>query len=195
MTENCDKHPTNNNSSTNSAAGVASIIRMVEKMIADAVQRINDLRSAESDRINQMFSSHKEYFDSKFQAQKDMSEAILKERDSKLADKFESLATAINKAEVATEKRFEGVNEFRNTLSDQQKTFITSGEYKAAHQNLVDAVNSNAKTLNDIITAQKERIDKIENMKQGGSNVWILVVGIIGFATGLISFILNLLGK
>jgi uncharacterized phage infection (PIP) family protein YhgE len=190
--DNCDR---NTNSTTNSAAGVASVIRMVDKMIADAVQRINDLRSAESERINQMFTSHKDYFDSKFTAQKDLNEAILKERDAKLTDKFESLATAINKAETATEKRFESVNEFRATLTDQQKTFVTSNEYKQAHQNLTDLVTTNAKTLNDIIIAQKERIDKIENIKEGGYSMWIIIVGVIGFLTGIISFVMNLLGK
>ena len=120
MAENCDKNTTTNTNARN-VNDVSAIVKMCEKMIQEAVSRINDLRTAESERINQMFTSHKEYFDSKFIAQKDMSDAILRERDAKLVDKFESLATAINKAETATEKRFEGVNEFRATLSDQQK--------------------------------------------------------------------------
>lgn len=38
---------------------------------------------------------------------------------------------AISKAEVATEKRFEGVNEFRLALSDQTNTFMTRKEFDA----------------------------------------------------------------
>lgn len=144
---------------------------------------------------NERNISLQEFLDDKITAQKILFDAILKERDERLQQKFESLATAINKAEIATEKRFESVNEFRNTLSDQQKTFVTSGEYKSAHQNLTDLITTNIKTLSDIILAQKERIDKIENIKQGGYSMWIVVVGVIGFLTGLISFILNLLGK
>jgi hypothetical protein len=196
---------------------IPKIMVMVEKIRDEAVTRINDLRSAETERVNQMFESQKEYFntiinvnkqntdekietnkqysDTKFDANKILNESILTERDAKLKDKFESLATAIDKAEKATEKRFESVNEFRSTLNDQQKTFLTASEYKSAHQNLVDLVNASNKTVNDTILTQKERIDKIENVKQGSSNVWIIIVGVIGFATGLISFILNLLGK
>jgi hypothetical protein len=47
---------------------------------------------------------------------------------------------AVNKAESATEKRFEGVNEFRKTLSDQAMTFLTKGEYFAQHKALEEKV-------------------------------------------------------
>lgn len=190
MAENCDKNTTTNTNARN-VNDVSAIVKMCEKMIQEAVSRLNDLRTAESERINQMFTSHKEYFDSKFIAQKDMSDAILRERDAKLVDKFESLATAINKAETATEKRFEGVNEFRATLSDQQKTFLTATEYKSAHQNLVDLVNASAKTTADTILTQKERIDKIENMKTGGQSTWMMIVGIVAFISALFSIALH----
>ena len=190
MAENCDKNTTTNTNARN-VNDVSAIVKMCEKMIQEAVSRLNDLRTAESERINQMFTSHKEYFDSKFIAQKDMSDAILRERDAKLVDKFESLATAINKAETATEKRFEGVNEFRATLSDQQKTFLAAAEYKSAHQNLVDLVNASAKTTADTILTQKERIDKIENMKTGGQSTWMMIVGIVAFISALISIALH----
>ena len=196
--ENSDKN-TNSNSNSNTNArnvnDVSAIVKMCEKMIQEAVVRTNDLRAAESERINQMFTSHKEYYDSKFVAEKDFNQAILRERDAKLSDKFESLATAINKAEVATEKRFESVNEFRAQLSDQQKTFLTANEYKSAHQNLLDLVSTSSKTTADIILTQKERIDKIDNIKQGGSQMWILIVGVIGICMGIASFIINILTK
>ncbi len=35
---------------------------------------------------------------------------------------------AVTKAEAAAEKRFDSVNEFRNTLKDQTATFLTRGE-------------------------------------------------------------------
>jgi hypothetical protein len=38
---------------------------------------------------------------------------------------------ATDKADAASEKRFEGVNEFRETLKDQQSTFITRTEVYA----------------------------------------------------------------
>lgn len=48
---------------------------------------------------------------------------------------------AIAKAEVSTEKRFEAVNEFRATLSDQNNTFVRSVEFNVAHASLVEKVD------------------------------------------------------
>lgn len=41
---------------------------------------------------------------------------------------------AVSKAELATEKRFEGVNEFRGQLTDQARTFMPRTESDAAIQ-------------------------------------------------------------
>jgi signal recognition particle GTPase len=115
---------------------------------------------------------------------KEYIESILAEREKQADQKFQSLAMAVSKAEVATEKRFESVNEFRATLTDQQRTFIPRAEYESAH-----------KALTQTVTDAKERLDKIENMKQGGQNIWIILVGVSGFVMGIISFVLGLLGK
>jgi restriction endonuclease Mrr len=171
-----------------------------QKILSDAILTERDAK------LTDKFAGLAMAIDKAFEAQKTLSDAILTERDAKLADKFASLATAINKAEIATEKRFDSVNEFRAQLADQQKTFLTTNEYRLAHQNLQDVVSTNAKnlgdlsssqnkTLSDIILVQKERIDKIDNKKEGGTAMWILIVGVVGFLTGMISFILNILGK
>lgn len=79
--------------------------------------------------------------------------------------RFISLQLAVTKAEEATEKRFEGVNEFRNTLADQQRTFIPRAEYESGHIGLHVEVSE-----------LKERLDRIQNMKQGGNVVWAYVL-------------------
>jgi hypothetical protein len=45
--------------------------------------------------------------------------------------RFADMATAIVKADIASEKRFDSVNEFRNTLKDAQQTYVTRGELYA----------------------------------------------------------------
>jgi len=86
-----------------------------------------------------------------------------------LKEYFEQRLTAmdlaITKAEEATEKRFAGVNEFRSTLSDQQRTFVPRLEYEGGHLELTNRVND-----------LRARLDKIENMKQGGNVVWAYVI-------------------
>ena len=58
-----------------------------------------------------------------------------------------SAEKAVTKAENASEKRFEGVNEFRKTLSDQASTFIPRGEYDTAYDALTGRVAANAERV------------------------------------------------
>jgi hypothetical protein len=47
---------------------------------------------------------------------------------------------AVTKAETATDKRFEGVNEFRATLADQAAMLLPRSEYSVQHTALMDRV-------------------------------------------------------
>jgi hypothetical protein len=64
---------------------------------------------------------------------------------------------AVAKSEMATEKRFEAVNEFRETLSDQNRTFVRSIEYNAQHTAMIDKI--------DIIAKQATATDSIVRSK------------------------------
>jgi leucyl aminopeptidase (aminopeptidase T) len=101
--------------------------------------------------------------------------------EEKLEQRFQALQLAVNKAEIATEKRFEGVNEFREQLSDQSRTFIPRMEFENIHKNLNEKVDSVTKKL-----------DKVENVKQGGSNVWALIISIISFIGVIFSIIIGM---
>ena len=56
---------------------------------------------------------------------------------------FDSASKAIEKADAATERRFEGVNEFRAQLSDQAARFVTRDELGALEDKLVGLVERN----------------------------------------------------
>lgn len=60
---------------------------------------------------------------------------------------------AVMKAEVATEKRFDSVNEFRRTLSDQATTFLHRAEYIAQRDSLEEKVQALGKMQNMIVGA------------------------------------------
>jgi uncharacterized membrane protein len=49
---------------------------------------------------------------------------------------------AVAKAETASEKRFDGVNEFRLTLSDQQRTLMPRAEAELRMNSLADQINA-----------------------------------------------------
>lgn len=109
-------------------------------------------------------------------------EILIKERDLKMQQHFESLDRAVNKAETATEKRFESVNEFRSQLADQSRTFIPRLE-----------VEGLLKSMNDKISDLAKLIEKIDNQKSGASLMLAYIISGICALTAVISIIINIL--
>jgi len=68
--------------------------------------------------------SIKAHYDVVLKHQYDNYNMMLAERDERVIQKYQAMELAVNKAEAATEKRFESVNEFRAQLGDQSRTFM-----------------------------------------------------------------------
>lgn len=85
------------------------------------------------------------------------------------------------KADAAMEKRFDSVNEFRQTLSDQTQTFLPRAEYTARHSALIDKVDD-----------LKAAIFKIEGKSSGLSAGWGYLVGIFGLIATIVAVIIAL---
>ena len=113
--------------------------------------------------------SLKEYFDM----------AIAK-MDEKIEQRFCAVKEAVDKADKATEKRFEGVNEFRNAMGDQQRTFIPRREFEIS-------IDSLSRKIVDI----EKHMDKIANMKAGGNVVLAYIISAISFVVAIVSLILK----
>lgn len=82
--------------------------------------------------------------------------------------------TAIAKADTATEKRFESVNEFRAQMADQSALFISRREVEAM-------VNANA----DKVASLTDRINRSEGRGMGMNQIWGYIVGAIGLVAFL----------
>jgi hypothetical protein len=87
---------------------------------------------------------------------------IMDERDKRYEERFlaqeEAMKTAltsakeaVTKAEIANEKRFDSVNEFRETLRDQTSTFMPRSEVQLGIDTVTEKINS--------INAKLERMD------------------------------------
>lgn len=87
------------------------------------------------------------------------------------------------KAEDASNKRFDSVNEFRSTLSDQVNTFLPRREYDARHE-----------TLEKLVTEISDRINRSEGAKVG-SDITIgkiyAAIGVVGAILGIIVLLTN----
>jgi Flp pilus assembly protein TadB len=107
--------------------------------------------------------------------------AVMDQMDLRYQQRFEAQTKAIDaallaakeavtKAENATEKRFESVNEFRDTLSDQAATFITRVEYASLE-----------KRVTELATRQENAAGR----GQGLSALWGYFVALAGVLIGV----------
>lgn len=114
---------------------------------------------------------------------------ILNEREEKYAQRFRAIeeffkekfiATerAVSKAEIASEKRFDSVNEFRAQLTDQASTFLTRAESM-----------QRTDTINEKITALEKRMDRGDGQGEGLHSGWGFIVGGVGVVAGVIGII------
>jgi len=116
--------------------------------------------------------SFRDYVDTRFEA-----------LEKSITVALSSSEKAVLKAETATEKRFEGVNEFRQALSDQASNFLGREEYKTAHQALIDKI--------DGLTT---RMAAMDGRSSGYGQSWGIILGVIS-AIGVIAFIAFNLGN
>lgn len=88
---------------------------------------------------------------------------------------FAASEKAIQKAEVAAEKRFEAVNEFRRTLADQTATFMPRMQTEAMVSN-----------VNEKVDALAVRMDRSEGRGSGLQDGWGYLVGGIGLLISIL---------
>jgi hypothetical protein len=105
---------------------------------------------------------------------------LLNERDRQYMQRFTAQELAVDralgsakeavvKAEDAANKRFDGVNEFRKTLSDQALTFLPKAEAEIRF-----------KALEAIAASNIGRLDALKASGEGAGNLWAYIIGVIG---------------
>jgi len=85
---------------------------------------------------------------------------------------------AVQKAETAAEKRFESVNEFRNTLADQQRNLMPRSEVTVMMSAMQEKINALEKT-----------IDGMHAERLGMRGGWGYAVGVVGFVLTVVTLI------
>ncbi|MBA2682351.1 MAG: hypothetical protein H0U76_28655 [Ktedonobacteraceae bacterium] len=100
---------------------------------------------------------------------------------------------AVTKAETAAEKRFESVNEFRQTLTDQAGTFIPRGEAAAvfkSYDDKLEAMRVSFEKSNDALSKEisnlRESRSEVNGKASGANAVWGYLVAIAGIVLALI---------
>jgi hypothetical protein len=108
--------------------------------------------------------------------------------DQRFIDQERAVAAALAaadraalKAETASEKRFDAVNEFRGQLADQASTFMPRQEAQVSIGSLADKLD-----------LQAARLDKLEGRSSGFGSIGALVAGGVAIL-GTIIIVANLL--
>lgn len=126
----------------------------------------------------------KQHYDKLREADQLAIQAALVAQEKAVAAALAATKEAVLKAETASEKRFESVNEFRKTLSDQTNTFLPRPEYVANH-----------KALEDKIQALTDRMNVTTGQSQGSDSTVTKIIAAIGVSATILGIIVLLANK
>lgn len=124
---------------------------------------IRDLMRESDTRYEQRFIAQQEAIQAALLAQKEAVQAALIAADR-----------AVAKAETASEKRFEGVNEFRGQLADQAAQLMPRSEAEARIQAMADK-------LSEVV----DRVNRSEGRGTGMQASWAIAVAVFGMLLGV----------
>ncbi len=160
--------------------------------------RVNDNRA-----IITEISSRTSSANAELKSFKDQMAASLVAQKEAVAAAIAAADRAVNKAELASEKRFEGVNEFRKSLDDYQRLLMPRAEAEKENKAISDRITEVNKALVDkvdiaiagltikITDIQKELVES-RGSKTGMKDGWALAIGAIGLLLTLM-FIANMI--
>jgi transglutaminase/protease-like cytokinesis protein 3 len=89
---------------------------------------------------------------------------------------------AVSKAEAASEKRFDSVNEFRATLADQQRSLMPRMETETLFKNMTEKIEAITDTLVDKIGVIEKNLSVDRGQKSGkreGAAAYMIIVSLI----------------
>lgn len=111
----------------------------------------------------------------RFEAQDKSTTIALTAADRAVQAALTAAKEAVQKAEAAAEKRFDSVNEFRNTLKDQQLLLMTRAEAEARLKDM-------DRRLSDITDVLNRRASE----SKGASDLWAIIFAGFGILMALV---------
>lgn len=128
--------------------------------------------------FEQRIDSHDRLVDSKFNAM----HTLIDSQAERVVLALAAANKAVSKAELSTEKRFESVNDFRATLSDQTRTLVSKIEFDAVR-------DANTARIADL----SSRLDKTDGKSAGLNAGWVYLLGILAAAGTVASIVLAIM--
>ena len=131
--------------------------------------------------------------------------ARIEAADLRYDQRFHAAEQAVFKAETASEKRFEGVNEFRATLGDQQRTLMPRAESEFMHRahdeklnvaltQLTQRMETALVQVNTRLESLSLTISTMQSTGRGTQHGWILAIGAVGLILTVITILAAAMG-
>lgn len=137
--------------------------------------------------LETLIANNDKRYEQRFNDTKIAVDAALIAADKAVAAALAGQKEAVTKAEVAAEKRFESVNEFRNTLSDQQRLLLPRLEAETKFDFLTKVIDGNTKEIANL----RESRSQTEGKGIGNRELIAYVVAalsIIGALSAILKF-------
>lgn len=118
--------------------------------------------------------------------------------DKAVAAQLTAQQAAVAKAENASEKRFESVNEFRQTLGDQARQLMPRLESEAMHKAMLDRHNLANGAMSERVDRIANQLAAVDQHRQGKAIGWQSVVAVIALIVSIlavVSFLSKTIGQ
>ena len=129
--------------------------------------------------VKDLINGNDRRYDQRFAAQEKATADALVALEKSTAAALAAAQMAVNKAEVANEKRLDSVNEFRGQLRDQASTFMQTKEAEAK-----------LSAMNERLVALTARMDKSEAKGEGAGALWGYLVAALGVGLGIAGLVI-----
>ena len=133
--------------------------------------------------IRELINGNDRRYSERFTAIQHTIEVGLSSQKAEIGLALTSSDRAVLKAETAAEKRFESVNEFRNTLADQQRNLMPRAE-----------VNVMMGALESKVDALVKQIEHLQAERMGIKGGWGYAAGVIGLVIALFAIAASVAG-
>lgn len=159
----------------------AALARLAENVVG-IHRRIDNLEK----HLTMMIRSERDLTDAKFVTY----QTLISSQADKVALALTASEKAIGKAEIATEKRFDAVNEFRAQLADQARTFMPRNEALQLADQATSRIREVADRTGDQIRELREWRNRTEGAGQGTKDNRVAIFTSITAAVGVLSVII-----
>ncbi len=155
--------------------------------LAAELRGLRDLLNERDVRSKELLEGHEILNEQRFTSEHEWMATSLKAQNDAVVLAMEAASKAVIKAEAASEKRFDAVNEFRATLADQQRTLMPRSEAEVRLNSMAEKMDSLAKSLTIRLDAIVADVIEIRATRKGFGEGWGVVVGALSLIVAAIA--------